>query len=64
MKANLSTAPFCDGAFLFPVAASLKPRRNLPDSFSRSILGSEGKYQKNKSRHIDFAALLLEGGGL
>ena len=64
MKLELSMAPFPDGAFLFPAAASPRPRRNFADSLSRGILGAGGKYEENKSRHIDFAALLLKGEGI
>ncbi len=62
MKLGFGTAPFCDGAFSFPVVAFFKPCRNLANSLSRSIFDSGGKCEENKFRHIDFAALPLEGG--
>jgi hypothetical protein len=39
---------FCGGAFLFPLVASSKPRRNFANSLSRSIFDSGNKYEENK----------------
>jgi len=35
MELGFWTAPFCDGAFLFPLAASFKRRRNFANSLRR-----------------------------
>jgi hypothetical protein len=48
MELGFWTALFCDGAFLFPLVASFKTRRNFANSLSRSIFGSESKCEENK----------------
>ncbi len=39
---------FGDGAFLFRLVASFKPRRNFADSLNRSIFDAGGKCKENK----------------
>jgi hypothetical protein len=48
MKLGFWIAPFCGGAFLFPLVASFKQHRNFANSLSRSIFGSGSKCEENK----------------
>jgi hypothetical protein len=48
MKLVFGQHRFCDGAFLLPLVASFKPRRNFANSLSRSIFDPGGKYKENK----------------